>query len=501
MWAGSPRPLSSAEAIAVELNAVALGVSLDALMENAGRAVAEEATHHLPPPPARVAVVASTGNNGGDGTCAAHYLHQWGYSPEVWLLRPPLEIRSRSARRCFERIEHRIPVHFGVPRFEELASMPLVLDAVLGSGQSGALRSPVREAVDALRRCGAPTLAVDLPTGTRAPDGVRATWTVTLTARKQEMDPATAGEVVVRDIGVPTDAWRRTGPGEFAFYPAPSEPGRRARSARILIIGGGPYAGAPALAALAALRAGAERATVWAPKGAAETVQGFSPNLVVRPFGTGRFVRADVEDLLPAVRAAPPAAVAVGMGAGSEPETVEALRRLLRELAGELPLVVDADALAALPSPDERRSGGGAPLAATPNVGEFGRVFARSTDSPERGAAVTHAASRARLLLVAKGEPDLVSDGESLAENHHHHPAMTVGGVGDVLAGVLATLLGSGVEPFAAGRLATYWVGEAGLLAASRRGNGLLATDVIDELPTALVTGLGRVHAPAARER
>ena len=78
MAAASPRPLTAGEALAVELNAVALGVSLDTLMENAGRAVAEEATHHLPPPPARVALVAWTGNNGGDGLCAAYYLHQWG---------------------------------------------------------------------------------------------------------------------------------------------------------------------------------------------------------------------------------------------------------------------------------------------------------------------------------------------------------------------------------------------------------------------------------------
>ncbi len=502
MWAASPRPLSSAEAIAVELNAVALGVSLDALMENAGRVVAEEATHHLPPPPARVAIVASTGNNGGDGTCAAHYLHQWGYSPELWLLRPPLEIRSRPARRCFERVEHHLPVHVGVPRKEELASMPLVLDAMLGTGQSGALRAPVREAVDAVRASGAPVLAVDVPTGTRAPDGIRATWTVTLTARKQEMDPSSAGEVSVRDIGIPEEAWRRTGPGEFAFYPHPTEPQHRTRSARIVCLGGGPYAGAPALAALAALRSGAERATVWAPRGAAELVQGFSPNLVVRSFGSGRFVPADADDLVAAVRSVPPAAIAVGMGAGSDPETLTALRTVLRELAGEVPLVVDADALATLPAPEERRSGGTAPLVATPNAGEFSRHFGPEGPAADRGAAVTRAAARRKLLLVAKGAPDLISDGESLAENHHHHPAMTVGGVGDVLAGVLATLLGSGVEPFAAGRLATYWVGEAGVLAASRKGNGLLATDVIEELPTALVAGVGRARGPgAAHER
>jgi ADP-dependent NAD(P)H-hydrate dehydratase / NAD(P)H-hydrate epimerase len=496
MWAASPGPLSAGEALAVELNAVALGVSLDALMENAGRAVAEEATRHLPPPPARVAIVASTGNNGGDGTCAAHYLHQWGYSPEVWLLRPPLEIRSRAARRCFERIEHRLPVHVRVPRSEELASMPLVVDALLGTGQSGELRSPIREAVAALRASAAPVLAVDLPTGTRSPDGVRASWTVTMTAVKQEMDPATAGEVVVRDIGIPPEAWRHTGPGEFAFFRSPSGIDDRGRSARILVIGGGPYAGAPALAALAALRSGAERATVFAPRGAAEAVQAFSPNLVVRPFGSERFTPADVPELLAAVRSAPPAAVAIGMGAGAAPETLEALGDLERELAGSVRMVVDADALAALPKPEELEARPGAIVAATPNGGEFARLFPKpdGEGAEARRAVVVRAASAGRLLLVAKGRPDVISDGKAVAENQHHHPAMTVGGVGDVLAGVLASLLGSGLEPFAAGRLATYWVGEAGIVAASRRSFGLTATDVLDELPGVLSAGLARVR-------
>lgn len=496
MWAASPRPLTAGEALAVELNAAALGVSVDALMENAGRVVAEEATRHLPPPPARVAVVASTGNNGGDGTCAAHYLHQWGFSPEVWLLRPPLEIRSRAARRCFERIEHRLPVHVGVPRPEELASMPLVVDALLGTGQSGDLRPPIREAVAAIRASGAPVLAVDLPTGTRAPDGVRATWTVTLSAVKQEMDPATAGEVVVRDIGIPEDAWRRTGPGEFAFFRSPTGTSDRGRSARIVVVGGGPYAGAPALAALAALRSGAERATVFAPGGTAEVVQGFSPNLVVRAFGSRRFTPADVPDLLAALRSAPPSAVAIGMGAGSAPETLEALRELERELAGTIPMVVDADGLASLPAADELDEHPRAALVATPNAGEFARLFAAPPGASGEAlrAAVVRAAATGRIVLVAKGHPDVVSDGESVVENHHHHPAMTVGGVGDVLAGVVASLLGSGVEAFATGRLAAYWVGEAGIVAASRRSFGLTATDVIEELPGVLAAGLGRVR-------
>jgi ADP-dependent NAD(P)H-hydrate dehydratase / NAD(P)H-hydrate epimerase len=497
MWAASPRPLSSAEMAVAELNAVALGVTLDALMENAGRAVAEEAARHLPPPPARVAIVASTGNNGGDGTCAAFYLQQWGFSPEVWLVRPPSDIRSRSARRCFDRIERHLPIHLRVPRSEELATMPLVIDALLGTGQEARLRPPILEAVRAIRGSNAPVLSIDLPTGSRDPaDGLRPTWTVTLTTTKDEMDRASAGEVTVRDIGIPPEAWRRTGPGEFAFFRPPTGRTDRGRTARVLVIGGGPYAGAPALAGLAALRAGAERATIVAPEGAAERIQSFSPNLVVRALGSERFRPTDVEEILEYVRSAPPRAIAVGMGAGAHPETIEALRGILLGLGRTAPLLVDADALFALPPtadwdlPDE-----GPRPTATPNSGEFDRLLGGPASAPgDRAEAARRLAAERRMMLVVKGDPDVLTDGETVVENRHHHPAMTVAGVGDVLAGTLVGLLGQGLRPLEAARLGTYWVGEAGILAASRKSFGLVATDVVEELPAALAGGLARAH-------
>jgi ADP-dependent NAD(P)H-hydrate dehydratase / NAD(P)H-hydrate epimerase len=500
MWAASRRPLSSEEMAVVEQNAVALGVTIDTLMENAGRAAAEEAARHLPPPPARIAVVAGTGNNGGDGTCAAFYLHQWGYSPEVWFVRPPSEIRSRAARRCFERVEHRVPIHSRVPRAEELATMPLVVDALLGTGQSARMRPPIAEAVQAVRTSRAPVLSVDLPTGVLDPDGLRPSWTVTFTTVKAEMAPGTAGEVTVRDIGMPAAAWRRTGPGEFLFFRVPDGTTDRGRTGRMIVIGGGPYAGAPALAALAALRSGAERATVLTPEGAAEKVQSFSPNLVVRAFGTERFRPTDVPEMLEFVRASPPQAVVVGMGAGTHPETTEALRTLLDDLVGEIPLVVDADALVALPPASrvaERAAGSTMPVVvATPNTGEFERVFGGTAGEALERRAETAAriAAERRLTLLVKGEPDLISDGESAFENAHHHVAMTVGGVGDVLAGVVGSLVAQGLRPLHAARLGTYWTGEAGYRAASSRSFGLVATDVIEQLPAALLSGLERVR-------
>ncbi|MGP8135527.1 MAG: NAD(P)H-hydrate dehydratase, partial [Thermoplasmata archaeon] len=411
-----------------------------------------------------------------------------------WLVHPPSDIRSRSARRCYDRIDRRLPIHLRLPHAEELATMPLVIDALLGTGQEARLRPPVLEAVRAIRASKAPVLSVDLPTGTRDPaEGLRPTWTVTLTTAKEEMDRTAAGEVTVRDIGIPVEAWRRTGPGEFAFFRPPTG---RGRTARIVVIGGGPYSGAPALAGLAALRAGAERATILAPGGAAERIQSFSPNLVVRPFGAEHFRPTDVGEILEFVRGAPPRAVALGMGAGSHPETLEALGQLIPELARDVPLLVDADGLAALPTAPEWSlpAGGSVPMA-TPNTGEFERLLGSRLPGPaERLDAARRLASERRLFLVVKGDPDILSDGETVVENRHHHPAMTVAGVGDVLAGTIVGLLGQGLAPLAAARLGTYWVGEAGILAASRKSFGLIATDVIDEIPAALAGGLARAH-------
>jgi ADP-dependent NAD(P)H-hydrate dehydratase / NAD(P)H-hydrate epimerase len=498
-WAAPARPLSSLEMAVVEANAVALGTTVDFLMENAGRAVAEEATGHLPSPPARVGIVAGNGNNGGDATCAAFYLQQWGYAPEIWMTRPPSEISTRAARRCFERVERRCPVHLGAPRAEELASFPLLIDGLLGTGQGGRLRPPIREAVLAIRESRAPVLSIDVPTGVGDPEGLRPSWTVTLTCPKEEMRPGTSGDVKVRDIGIPAEAWLRTGPGEFLYFPRPPGPGDRGRTGRVIVIGGGPYAGAPALAGLAALRSGAERATVVAPEGTAERVQSFSPNLVVRAFGVERFRPTDVAEIAEFVRHAHPRAVVVGMGAGTHPETVEALRELERSLVGTVPLVVDADGLAGLPTAEEIDGSADDPvLLATPNGGEYAQYFGGSAggEPAERRERARAIAAERHLTLVAKGNPDLLTDGVSAFENDHHPPAITVAGAGDVLAGLLGSLLAQGVYPLHAARLATWWIGEAGTRVAARKSFGLVATDVIEELPHVLVAGLERAHAP-----
>jgi hydroxyethylthiazole kinase-like uncharacterized protein yjeF len=495
--AGAAQAARSAREMAVlETNAVALGVTIDALMENAGRAVAEEAARRLSPPPAGVALVCGLGNNGGDGFSAAHYLGQWGYRPRIWVLRSPLEIRSHAARRCFDRVRSRFPVHVGAPRAADLQGDSLAIDAMLGTGQGGALRPPYLDAARAINESGIPILSIDVPSGLGSPDAVRPRWTVALTAPKDGMTPTNSGEVVVRDIGIPAEADRRTGPGEFHFFPVPGRAGRSGRSGRVLVVGGGPYAGAPALSALAALRAGAERATVLTPAPAADRVQGFSPDLVVHAVGEERFRPEDVEEILRLFGAMHVHAVLMGMGGGSEEATVRAFGALIQHWAGRVPLVVDAEALRALGRKAEPARGlEPTSVILTPNRGELARL--RGGDLPEdpdaQRDAIVETARGLRATLLAKGEPDWISDGTRVYENTTHHVAMMVGGVGDVLDGVLGGLLAGGASALEAARLAPYWVGAAGNRAFEARSYGLRATDVIEELPGALADGLRRV--------
>ena len=487
---------SAREMAVLEANALALGGTLEGLLEQAGRAVAEEAARRLPAPPARVSIVAGTGNNGGDGTCAAHYHLEHGHAPEVWMPRSPEEIRSPAARRCFDRIADRVPVHLGAPDRTALAGSSLAIDAMLGTGQSGPLRGPYAEAAAALNASGVPVLSVDEPSGLGTPGAVRPALTVTFTFRKEGMDPTNSGEIVLREVGIPPAAWEEVGPGEFLWAP---EVPRSGRSGRVVVIGGGPFAGAPALAALAALRAGAERATVLCPRAVVESVRGYSPDLVVVPVGEVVLGPAEVPAVLEELGRQRVDALAVGMGAGRATGTVEALKEVLARWSIRSPCVVDADGLEAARRLD--RPPDAPALVLTPNSGELLRLAGRSGElaMEERLAAAGQLARDGRCTLLAKGEVDLITDGERAYRNRHHHPAAAVAGAGDVLTGVVAALLAQGVPALPAARLAAYWVGRAGLELVARSGTGVLATDLLGALPAAGVDGLRRVGRTGPR--
>ena len=495
------RPYSGLEVRVLEANAMARGCSLSGLMESAGQVIAEEIRRHLPPPPASVGIVVGSGNNGGDGLAAAYYLNLNGHPPRIWMLRPPSELRSEMARGMWKRVSAFPGFQVGMPKVAELTDLPLVVDAMIGTGGEGELREPYRGAVAEINASGVNVLSVDLPTGLGTSTPLQARWTVSLEVLKEGMEHPSVGEVTVRSIGMPLEAKEETGPGEFHFFPRPGAHARKGSQGRLVVVGGGPYAGAPTLAALASLKAGVDMIFLVVPGGVADVVQGYSPEIIVRGLGHGRtFLEEEASALWSLVQTLRPDALLVGNGVGTDPSTVVALEEFLEQALARMPVVLDAEGLRVM----EQR--GGSPfrdqearrLLLTPNTREYAHLKDPRSPAlaPVEPTEVRALARQLRATLLVKGETDWISDGIALWANRTHHPAQVVGGAGDTLAGVAASLMARGLTPAQSARLATYWTGSAALRLFPRTSYGMTPLALSDELPGALAEGLARAPDP-----
>ena len=465
---------------AVDRNAAALGVPRKQLMESSGNAVAR-AVRGVAAPGAAVAVVAGRGNNGGDGLVAARFLDD--YAVTVHLLGRPETIRTRIARENWDALQ--------VAAYDtrtvtdsvdlDLGDPDVVVDAMLGTGVTGDLREPEATAARAVDDADATVVSVDVPSGVDADTGeaggfaVDADRIVTFHDRKPGLDDLDA-EVTVADIGIPAAAERFVGPGDLRSLDRDPD-SHKGDAGEVLVVGGGPYTGAPALAGQAALRAGADLVRVACPASVADAVQGYTENLIVRPYDGERFTPERVDEVLAA--AADHDTVVLGPGLGNHTETEGAVRAFISEYDGVA--VVDADALAAVPHIDTD-----ATLVCTPHQGEL-RGMGGETDDDWRTRAdlVSEFAADLGHLLLVKGPHDIVSDGDVIRVNRTGNAAMTVGGTGDVLAGATGALA-CVLSPVQAASVAAYATGRAGDTAAADRDRGLLATDLLEHLPLAL---------------
>jgi NAD(P)H-hydrate epimerase len=497
------------EAKVLDANAAALGLKPETMMERAGAAVAEAVLRHMRGKGKTVAVVCGTGNNGGDGFVAARKLARdarvkvvlvrkelyiisstmrmgreaSGGAFDVEFVKTKKEMRDPAARRNFSLLHGLVPIY----SWEDYdGECDIIVDALLGVGLSGEVKEPYLGCIKDLNAQGRPIVSVDVPSGLGTRTAIRPRLTVTFHAKKEGMDERNSGRIIVADIGIPPEA-ERIGPGDLKIlYPRPAKGSRKGQNGRVLVVGGGPYAGAPALAALAALRAGADLAVLAAPEPAAQVIASFSPNLIVRPLRGGLLKPSGVKDVLDL--AAESDAVLVGPGAGRASETLEALASLVAECPK--PIVVDADGLHALGKSHGLLAGRRGIL--TPHAGEFALLTGKAPpdETRARGKAAAKLSKSTGFSVILKGPVDVVSDGEMVKECHGGNDGMTVGGTGDVLAGLCAGLLAKGAEPFEAARVAAYVSGAAGDLAFAEKSYGLVATDVLDCVPRVLARHL-----------
>ncbi|HTY51993.1 MAG TPA: NAD(P)H-hydrate dehydratase [Methanomicrobiales archaeon] len=450
--------ISAARMRAVEGNAITLGVGSLQMMESAGKALA---TMALESSPSRVLVLCGRGKNGGDGMVAARYLQKL-ETDVVYASDGPLAPETEAQLRILAGSAvslHPVTCASDVDVLSPLfAGADMIIDALLGTGASGLLREPISRCVELASAATAPIIAADIPT-----PGMRVTRILSFHR------PKSAGAEVA-DIGIPLAAEVFMGPGDLTLVPRRGPKARKGDNGEVLVIGGGPYQGAPYLAGLGALRAGADIVRIASP--VFEPV----PDLIHERLEGDRITADHIEKILSLVERAD--AVVVGNGLGTESHEV-----VLAVAGAAKKAVFDADALRS-PLPVSKET------IYTPHAGEFQRMTgaAPPEELAARGRAVRDAAKKG--VLVLKGPIDVISDGSRVRFNPTGTPAMAVAGTGDVLAGVAGALL-CRLPAFEAACIAAYVNGSAGMIGAQKRGDGMTASDLTGEIPFVLFAGDG----------
>jgi ADP-dependent NAD(P)H-hydrate dehydratase len=265
------------------------------------------------------------------------------------------------------------------------------------------------------------------------------------------------------------------------LIPPRSSSSRKGDNGTILIAGGSKfYHGAPILATMSALRSGADLVYTAVPRSIITAVRSFSPAIIALPLPDDKLTVGSTNRLA-AMLPKHADAAAIGMGMSLEPEAIAALVRKLKQASTKI--LLDASAL--IPQILGEISNTGSIV--TPHAGEFKRLFGTEPGSTkqEMTSIVHRLAKEHGITIVLKGWVNIISDGEQLAAIRRSTPAMTVGGTGDVLSGLTAGLLAK-MKPFDAALVAIYVNGLAGNLAFKRAGLHIIATDLIDMLPTVM---------------
>jgi ADP-dependent NAD(P)H-hydrate dehydratase / NAD(P)H-hydrate epimerase len=449
--------------------ALVQSVGVEALMRAAGERIA--AYVRTVATGGRVVAFAGPGNNGGDAREAFK------------LLDPQFECVLLAAETLPEEAE------------AALAGAVVVLDALFGTGVRLPVDARYAPAIAAMNASNAMVIAIDIPTGVDADTGaiiepaVRADATVTLGAIKPglllEPGRGCVGALHFADIGIDT-----AGPHPFATYDRTTflealptrarDAEKRSAGAPLIVAGSEQFPGAAVLCARAAARAGAGYVTVATGTQAAPLVRAHLIEQVV-------VALPDVDpdkaagDLFDIGRAN--GSVAIGPGLGLDDRTGAMLRAFVRKL--ELPFVLDASGLFHFAKQldilrDKR-------CVVTPHAGEFARLSGKGTIAAGTRVERLHEfVLRTGITTLLKGPDTLVFDGTTTYINPTGTNALATAGTGDVLTGIIATLLAQGLDPFQAASVGAYWHGLAGQRAQARRSRGVVAGDLPDVLGEAL---------------
>jgi hydroxyethylthiazole kinase-like uncharacterized protein yjeF len=489
--------ITSREMRSLEVNAEYFGISLLQLMENAGRNIALEIASRFPREQ-KTAIFCGLGGNGGDGFVAARHLLSQGFKVSVILAGKGKNIRHEAALKNWRALQ---PLRESIPIQEvtDSSAIPhvdagIVVDALLGTGTKGKLKPPIKQIVEYINALDAFKIAVDVPTGINSDTGevlgnaVKANVTVTFHKAKPGLRDAKkyVGELIVKDIGLPSEMAKFAGPGDVLLVKKTrTASAHKGDFGRLLVIGGSKvFSGAPALVSLAALRTGVDIVYLAAPAKTAYAVSSISPDLITLKLKGDNLSSGNMTTLMPYLEMVD--AVVIGPGLGLHAETREFVRACVAAVeSADKPLLMDADGLKAFA---EFKRVLKVPLVLTPHAGEYAILTGRKLPEnvEERIAEVQKTAAELKAVILLKGQVDMICDAKRVKLNFTGNPGMTVGGTGDVLSGIAGALLAQKNDPFEAAVAGAFVNGAAGDFVASDIGYHLVATDLLEWIPRVL---------------
>lgn len=436
-----------------------------------------------------VLVVAGTGNNGADGIAVCRMLYLKGYSTCIYILG---DINKASDE--FKQQLH-IAEKLNIPQSNQFIDADIVVDAVFGVGLSRKVEGRYAEIIENINKGKNIVYAVDIPSGINADTGkvcgiaVRANYTVTFGSHKigTVLYPGAdyCGEVIVADIGFPQEAYeKKTETIQYAvaedlkFVPARPNYSNKGTYGKVLIVAGSrDISGAACLCAAAAFRVGAGLVRVFTHKDNRQVIQKLLPEAMVNTYDTEKFDNKALEACLNWCDV-----VAVGPGLSTgiiQKKIVEQV------LDSRIPAVIDADGINNISEDERLKKKFHRNVIITPHLGEMGRLMNESVktiaDDLIKYARMVNYKYNVNCIL--KDARTVITTEKQTFINLTGNSGMATAGSGDVLTGIVAGLIGIGVDFDNAAVLAPYIHGVAGDRAAEKTSKaGLMATDIIEEL-------------------
>ena len=503
-----------------DYNCEYLGLSRLCLMESAGKSLAEEVGKiavYTFSKPVKVVIFTGSGGNGGDGFVAARYLLNRGYDVDIYMLKE--NIRSHDAKTNLDILKNMKPrlsrlKIYNLKTLEDINSCEvarsdksefIIIDGLLGTGIDGKLQTNIRRAIEIINESKGLKISVDVPSGMDPLTGevndlaVIPDYTISFHKIKtgvRNADEEDVGGLVTADIGIPFEAEYFINYGDFLRLNNRNPKSHKGNNGRLLVVGGSKdYSGAPAIAGMAAIGAGADLVYVASPQKTAEAIKSTSPDLIVKSLDGDKLTLNHADEILELAEKVD--AVLIGPGAGMDGETSKLFNVLVAKI--KKPIVIDADGLKQV---ERALIKNREDIILTPHIFEFKSFFKIDDDLnldidsfdfrmvDENITQFQQITREIKASVIVKGKYDLILSGTRFKINKSGNAGMTVGGTGDALAGICTSLLSQGINSFDSASLGAFINGLAGDRAFEVKGNGFSATDLVSYIGSVIKDGL-----------